>query len=377
MKIICAPDSFKESLTARQAAAAMARGIGRACPDATVDQCPIADGGEGTVDAMLAATGGQPRVSRVTDPLGDEVDAGWGILGSCAKGPTTAVIEMAAASGLALIEPQRRDPMRATTHGTGMLIRAALDGGAARIVMGIGGSATNDGGCGMAGALGVVFYDHDGGRLNRLAGGDLQRIARIDMSRLDPRIAAVQIAVACDVTNPLTGPDGAAHIYGPQKSATPPQVKLLDRNLAHLGELFSAQLCKDVQQMPGSGAAGGLGGGLVAFLGATLEPGIDLVIKTVGFSGRVADCDLCLTGEGRLDGQSLLGKACLGVAQTARQHEVDTIALVGSVGPHARRCIEAGLKAYHVIGEGLSVSESINRAGALLETAAAKLVDQL
>ncbi len=373
MKIICAPDSFKESLSAAEAADAMARGIKRAAADAQIDRCPIADGGEGTVDAMLAATGGQANVTQVRGPLGEPVSARWGLLGSTDAGPLTAVIEMAEASGLALVLPDQRDATRTTTFGTGMLIKAALDAGAERILMGIGGSATNDGGCGMAAALGVGFLDSDGAAMDgppaEVSGGMLTRIDSIDMSGLDPRIAGVQITVACDVSNPLTGANGASAIYGPQKGASPQQVELLDGALQHLAGLFARGLGKDIEHLPGAGAAGGLGGGLVAFLGAGLQPGIDLVLEAVGFEKRATDCDLCLTGEGRMDGQSLSGKACLGVAQAAGMQGVDTIALVGSVGSQADRTLDAGLKAYHVISEGVSLEESMRRAAELLEQA--------
>lgn len=371
MRVILAPDSFKESLGAADAAAAMARGVKRAVADAQIDLCPIADGGEGTVEAMLSATDGRPRLTRVTGPLGEPVEARWGVLGT---GDGAAVMEMASAAGLALVPTDRRDPTKTTTHGVGELIRAALDVGAKRILLGIGGSATTDGGTGMAQALGVRFLDAGGNVIKQpMAGGLLASVAKIDMAGLDPRIAATTITVACDVTNPLTGPNGAAAIYGPQKGATPAQVKLLDDALAHLAGLLKEQVGADIQTLPGSGAAGGLGGGLVGFLNATLQKGIGLVLEAVRFEQRVAGCDLCLTGEGRLDGQSLSGKACLGVAQAATRHRVPTIALVGSLGSHAERTLEAGLKAYHVIGEGLPAAESMRRCAELLERAAHKV----
>ena len=375
MKIICAPDSFKESMTAEQAARAMQRGIHRAEPDAEVDLCPIADGGDGTVAAMLAATAGTARSTTVQGPLGNEVDAGWGILGRQADVAETAVIEMAAASGLALLEPAGRDATQTSTFGTGQLIAAALDAGARRILLGIGGSATNDGGCGAAQALGVRFIDADGNRIDRpMTGGLIQSVATIDMSGLDKRIEQTRIIVACDVTNPMTGPDGAAHIYGPQKGATPQQVLELDEALVHLADLFRVQLSKEVQETPGSGAAGGLGAGLMAFLGASLESGVEMVLDASGFAGRVASCDLCLTGEGRLDGQSLSGKACLGVARVAQDHGVPTVALVGSVGPDVEKTLDAGLSAYHAISGDLPLPEAIRRGEELLEAATSEAI---
>ena len=377
MKVICAPDSFKESLTAAEAAQAMSRGIRRAVPEAQVDLCPIADGGEGTVDAMLAATNGRPMTTEVMGPLGEKVQAKWGLLGQSEGQPLTAVIEMAAASGLALVPPDLRDATKTTTFGTGMLMKAALDAGGRRILMGIGGSATNDGGCGMATALGSIFTDAEGRAIAEPGptGGCLTQVQAINLSNLDARIGQTEIIVACDVTNPMTGPNGAAHIYGPQKGATPQQVEQLDLALGHLAKLMRQQLTVEIEHMPGAGAAGGLGSGLAVFVGAKLEPGIKLVLEAVNFEQRATNCDLCLTGEGRLDGQSLSGKACLGVAEAAKRHDVDTIALVGSVGPNSERCLEAGLQSYHVIGARLSTEESMRRAAELLESATMDLIE--
>ena len=375
MKIICAPDSFKESMTAEQAARAMQRGIHQVEPEAEIDLCPIADGGDGTVAAMLAATGGTARSTTVRGPLGDDVNADWGILGHQTDVAETAVIEMAAASGLALLELADRDATQTSTFGTGQLISAALEAGASRILLGIGGSATNDGGCGAAQALGVRFRDTNGDWIDQpMTGGLIPTVATIDMSGLDKRVQETRIIVACDVTNPMTGPDGAAHIYGPQKGATPQQVLELDQALVHLADLFLAQLSKEVQETAGSGAAGGLGAGLIAFLGANLESGVEMVLDASGFAGRVASCDLCLTGEGRLDGQSLSGKACLGVARVAQDRGVPTVALVGSVGPDVEKTLDAGLSAYHAISGDLPLPEAIRRGEELLEAAAAEAI---
>jgi len=324
---------------------------------------------------MLAATGGVARTTTVRGPRGKAVDARWGMLGRQTDGTDTAVMEMAAASGLALLTPAERDVTKTSTFGTGQLIAAAMDAGARRILLGIGGSATNDGGCGAAQALGVRFIDAEGNSIEQpMTGGLIRSIAKIDISGLDQRIEQTQITVACDVTNPMTGPNGAAHIYGPQKGADEQQVLELDKALVHLADLFGRQLARDVQQVPGSGAAGGLGAGLLAFLGAKLERGVDMVLAASGFAKRVADCDLCFTGEGRLDGQSLSGKACLGVAHVAQEHGVPTVALVGSVGPQVEKTLDAGLSAYHVISGDLPLAEAIRRGEELLEAATVEAV---
>lgn len=378
MRYLCAPDSFKESLTALEAAEAMARGIRRADAGATVDLCPIADGGEGTVDAMLAATRGERRMTRVLSPLAEPIDAAWGLLGRREGEPLTAIVEMAAAAGLTLVPRDRRDPTATTTFGVGQLLKAALDAGAKRIILGIGGSATNDGGAGMAQALGVAFRDELGRDIAApMTGGMLARVADIDASGLDPRLASTPVVVACDVTNPLTGPSGASAIYGPQKGATPEQVATLDANLAHFAELLRQRLGRDVETLPGAGAAGGMGAGSVAFLNASLQRGVALVLEAVGFAQRVRGCDWCFTGEGRLDGQSLAGKACLGVARAAREQGVPTFALVGNIGPGGEKAMEQGLAGARAIGEGLPVAESMRRAAELLEIAAYEVTASL
>jgi glycerate kinase len=327
------------------------------------------------VATMLAATGGQARNATVTGPLGEPVEAIWAMLGGQ---PATAVIELASAAGLAQVPLPQRDPTRTTTFGVGRMIAQALDAGAKRVLVGIGGSATHDMGAGLAQALGVRFLDRSGHTIvEPMTGGRLGDVARIDLTELDARLRHTAIRVACDVTNPLTGPQGAAAVYGPQKGATPSTVAALDASTAHLARLLVDQHGLDIASLPGSGAAGGAGGGLVAFLGATLEPGIDLVLDAVDFEARVRGCDLCLTGEGRLDAQTLSGKACLGVARAAARHRVATIALVGTVGPGADDALQHGLHSYEVIGRGLAVSESMRRAAELLEQTAARVVQRL
>ncbi|MFP4223090.1 MAG: glycerate kinase [Phycisphaeraceae bacterium] len=373
MRVICAPDSFKESISASEAAEAMARGVRAAGGEA--DVCPIADGGEGTVDALTTATGGEIRTARVTGPLGEPVDAAWGMLGDVPDQPRTAVVEMAAASGLPLVPKDQRDPTKTTTFGTGEVIRAALDAGAGRIILGIGGSATTDGGAGAAQALAARFLDEHGQAIDApMAGGLLERIARIDLAPLDPRLNEIELVIASDVTNPLTGDQGAAAVYAPQKGASHAQVQQLDAALAHLAKRIEQATGRDVTSLPGAGAAGGLGAGAMALLGGELRSGAELVLDVVGFARRVQNSDLCLTGEGKLDGQSLSGKAILTVAKAAGQAGVPTIALVGALGPDAERTREAGLDAIVVVGEGLPAEESMARAAELVETAARQVV---
>lgn len=368
-RILCAPDSFKGSLSALAAAEAMAAGVHRALPDAVVDRCPVADGGEGTVAALVGPSLQQAEVS---GPTGQPVLASWGLLGQ------TAVLEMAAASGLTLLPEGERNPMKTTTYGTGQLVAAALDASADRILLGLGGSATNDGGAGMAMALGARFLDAGGTVIDiPITGELLPRIQHIDVTGMDPRMRDVEVLGLSDVQSPMTGPRGAAHVYGPQKGASEQQVRQLDAGLAHLAELFRTQLGVDVEQIEGAGAAGGMGGGLIAFLGARLRSGIEVVLEHVDFDRRVRGCDLCLTGEGRLDGQSVLGKACMGVAQAAMRHGIPTYALVGAIGPDVGRCLAAGLSGYEIIGEGLSCQESMDRAAELLASAVGRVIQSV
>lgn len=372
MKVICAPNAFKECLSATDAARAMARGVRAASPGAEVDVCPVADGGDGTLEALLAGTTGTYREAEVLDPLGRPRKASWGLLGNDSR---SAGIEMAAASGLALLCQAERDPTRATSFGTGQLIAAALDSGARDIILGIGGSATCDGGAGCLQPLGARFFDTTGRELTHpLAGGDLANVGRIDLSGFHPHLRHTPITIACDVTNPLTGPAGAAAVYAPQKGATPQQVKKLEYGLQHWADLLRRDVGVDVEHLPGAGAAGGLGAALVACAGAKLLPGVELVLRVLDFDRRVAACDLCLTGEGRLDAQTLSGKACLGVAQAAARHGVPTVALVGQLEHGAAEFFRGVLADIHVIGAGLPPDESLRRAADLLAQTAARVV---
>jgi len=370
MYVVIAPDKFKGSLSAPEAAKAMARGVRRVDPRARIDEVPMADGGEGTVAALVAATAGTLREVEVTGPLGSPVLASFGLLGD----GRTAVLEMASASGLVLVPFDRRDPWRATTRGTGELLLAAIRAGARRVIVGIGGSATNDGGAGLGQALGFCLLDDEGRELGP-GGGQLDRLARIEGSGRPAAIDSVEIAVACDVTNPLCGTRGASAVYGPQKGANAAMVGALDRNLDHFAAIVERDLHVAIRDIPGSGAAGGLGGGLVAFAGGRLQKGIDLIIEAVNLQNRLQGAHLCLTGEGALDGQSAYGKTPVGVALLARSMGCPTLALAGSIAPGAEAVLDQGIDAYFSICPGpLRLEEAISRAAELLENATAQAV---
>ncbi|RRA33935.1 glycerate kinase, partial [Cronobacter sakazakii] len=302
-KIVIAPDSFKESLSAMDVAKAIEAGFREIYPQAHYVCVPMADGGEGTVEAMVAATGGQIITTPVTAPLGNKVDSFFGLLGD----GETAVVEMAAASGLHLVPTAQRDPRITTSYGTGELILAALERGVKAIIIGIGGSATNDGGAGMMQALGARFLDGEGRELAP-GGAALARLERLDLSALDPRLAQVSVTAACDVDNPLCGEKGASAVFGPQKGATPEMVSELDTALRRFGEQLEAATGKAIISAPGAGAAGGMGAALLGMLNAELRPGIEIVIESLGLAQAVRDADLVITGEGRLDSQSIHGK---------------------------------------------------------------------
>jgi len=348
MKIVIAPDSFKESLSALEVAEAVERGFRMVFPEAEYVKVPMADGGEGTVQSLVDATGGRIVEVEVTGPLGEPVLAFFGLLGD----GKTAVIEMAAASGLHLVPRDRRNPLVTTTRGTGELIRAALDAGANHLIIGLGGSATNDGGAGMVQALGGRLLDRDGRDIG-LGGGALADLQAIDLSELDPRLKSVRIDVACDVDNPLTGAKGASAIFGPQKGATPDMVAILDRNLAHYADMIRRELGKQVGDIPGAGAAGGLGAGLLAFLPAELKRGVDIVIETVQLAERVKGADLVITGEGRIDGQTVFGKTPIGVAKTAKRFGVPVIGIAGSLGDDSMAVLDHGIDALFTIVPGV------------------------
>ena len=368
MKVLIAPDSFKESLSARAVAEAIAAGWARVYPDAELRLCPMADGGEGTVDAVLAATGGERQQTEVAGPLGDRVVATWGLLPG-----QRAVIEMAEASGLHRVEPARRDVLSASSFGTGELIRAALDAGVRRIVLGLGGSATNDGGAGLLCALGVRMLDIDGQELPP-GGAALAQLRHIDLTGLDTRLAQVEVLVAADVDNPLCGPRGASAVFGPQKGASPAQVEQLDAALAHYADVMAATLGEDLRDQPGVGAAGGLGFAARAVLKAAFQPGVQLVAELAGLVEALEDADLVITGEGRLDGQSLHGKTPVGVARLARAAGVPVIALAGSLGEGYQRLYAEGIGAAFSLAPGpVSLEQAMAEAGLQLSARAADL----
>jgi glycerate kinase len=342
MKIVIAPDSFKESLSALQVAAAIEAGMREVWPDAEYVKVPVADGGEGTVQALIDATGGRRVEVRVTGPLGEPVDAFYGLVGDA--GARLAVIEMAAASGLESVPHERRDPLVSTTRGTGELILHAFEAGARRFVLGVGGSATNDGGAGMLQALGVRLLDGDGRELGP-GGGALAQLARIDAAGLDARVRASDFQVASDVANPLVGPNGASAIFGPQKGATPAMVAQLDANLRRYADIVKRDLGQDVADLPGAGAGGGIAAAMIVFLNGRLRPGVEIVTEAVGLDAAVRGADLVVTGEGRIDGQTVHGKTPMGVARVAARHGVPTIAIAGSLATDAEAVHAHGIEA--------------------------------
>jgi glycerate kinase len=325
MKIVIAPDSFKESLSAMDVALAIQAGFSEIFPQAQYVRVPMADGGEGTVQAMIDATAGQRIEQTVRGPLGAPVAAFYGLTGGA---DPVAVIEMAAASGLELVPPVDRNPLLTTSYGTGELIRCALDAGARRFVLGVGGSATNDAGAGMLQALGVRLLTAHGTELEA-GGGALALLDRIDASALDDRIGDSQFDIACDVSNPLLGPQGASAIFGPQKGATPAMVQQLDDNLRHFAAIVARDVGSEVADVPGAGAGGGIAAAMLAFLGGRLRPGSEIVADAIGLDAAVSDADLVITGEGRIDSQSVNGKTPIGVARVAQRHGKPVLAIGG------------------------------------------------
>ncbi|EGT4372216.1 glycerate kinase [Cronobacter malonaticus] len=357
-KIVIAPDSFKESLSAMDVAKAIEAGFREIYPQAHYVCVPMADGGEGTVEAMVAATGGQIITTPVTAPLGNKVDGFFGLLGD----GETAVVEMAAASGLHLVPAAQRDPRITTSYGTGELILAALERGVKAIIIGIGGSATNDGGAGMMQALGARFLDGEGHELAP-GGAALAGLERLDLSALDPRLAQVSVTVACDVDNPLCGEKGASAVFGPQKGATPAMVTELDAALRRFGEQLEAVTGKTIISAPGAGAAGGMGAALLGMLNAELRPGIEIVIESLGLAQAVRDADLVITGEGRLDSQSIHGKTPIGVARVAKQFQRPVVAIAGSLTPDYQIVHEHGIDAaFSVIDRIVTLQEALDDA---------------
>jgi len=372
MKIVIAPDSFKESLSALQVAAAIEAGMREVFPDAEYVKVPVADGGEGTVQALVDATGGWRVDQRVTGPLGEPVQAFYG-----RTGDGGAVIEMAAASGLELVPSARRDPRITTSRGTGELILHALDAGARRFVLGVGGSATNDGGAGMLQALGACLLDADERPIGP-GGAELARLARIDVVGLDRRLLDSEFHIACDVSNPLTGPRGASAIFGPQKGATPALVEQLDANLAHYADIIARDLGRDERDMPGAGAGGGIALAMVVFLHGRLRPGIEIVTEAVKLDAAVRGADLVITGEGRIDGQTVNGKTPMGVARVAARHGVPVIGIGGGLAPDAGAVHAHGIDAvFAAVSRPCTVAEALAAGETNLRTAARNIAAAL
>lgn len=361
MKFVIAPDSFKGCMTAKQACAAIRDGLLRVFPDAEYVMVPMADGGEGTVRSLVDATHGRICSAQVLDPLQRETVAEYGILGNANDSGPTAIIEMSAASGIQFVDEHTRNPLVATTYGTGQLMKHALDDGVRTIILGVGGSATNDGGAGMAEALGVRFLDEHGNPIPR-GGGFLDRLATVDVSGLDPRIANTCILIASDVTNPLVGPTGASAVFGPQKGATPRMVAQLDSNLAHYATVIQTQLGIEVAHAPGTGGAGGLGAGLLAFTQSTMRAGVEIVSSIVRLAELAEGADYCFTGEGGIDFQTKYGKTPMGVAKAVRERNSDigVIAFAGNVGEGIDQLYDVGIDAvFGIVSGAMSLDKAI------------------
>ncbi|MBS4219492.1 glycerate kinase [Bacillus sp. FJAT-49711] len=369
MKIVIAPDSFKGSLSAKDAALAIEKGIKNAFPNAETVLIPVADGGEGTLETLITSTSGQKVYKKVTGPHGKEVDAYFGVLGD----QTTCVIEMAVASGLNLIADCERNPMLATTYGTGELIKSALDKGYRNFVLAIGGSATNDGGVGMLQALGMRFNDKDGNEIG-FGGGELGKIHDISTEYFDQRIKESRFLIASDVENPLVGEKGASYVFGPQKGATDEMVKILDKNLLHYANLVEKAAGVRLHDMPGAGAAGGIGGAFLAFFSSNMKRGIEVVLEYAKFDEALNGADLVITGEGKVDFQTVYGKTPMGVAQASQKENIPTIILAGSVGENIQNLYQYGVVGvFSIINQPMSLEMALREAGILLERASEQI----
>lgn len=370
MYIVVAPDSFKECLSARLVAENIASGIRKIMAEAEIIQIPIADGGEGTVEAIVSATGGKLVEAMSYDPLMRPIKSFYGVCGD----RKTAVIEMASASGIGLLKIDERNPMVTTTFGTGKLIIDALESGYKTIILGIGGSATNDGGAGMAQAFGISLKDQNGDEIAP-GGGHLHSLKRIDLRNIHPLIIGTQIVVACDVTNPLCGQNGASFVYGSQKGGTSSMIEKLDRNLGHFGRLIKDQLKIDVANMPGSGAAGGLGAGLMAFTNAHLKPGFEVIKSAIKLEDFIRKADLVFTAEGKIDFQTQFGKTPFGVAQLAAKYHIPVVALAGIIGNGAEVMYQKGITCmFSIVDQPMTLEESIAQAEVLLENTAERVM---
>jgi glycerate kinase len=365
MKIVVAPDSFKGSRTTIEVANHIEKGIRKVFQNAEIVKIPIADGGEGTVDALVLGAGGVVREKEVMGPLGEKVIGKYGILHN-----GIAVLELASASGLTLVPDDKKNPLITTSYGTGQLIMAAIEEGCHKLIIGLGGSATNDGGVGLAQALGVSFKDENGQELG-FGGGELSKLVKIDTSRLDPRVAECEIIIACDVSNPLCGKTGASAIFGPQKGATPKLVELLDQNLAHFAKMIREHLGEDVIDIPGSGAAGGASVALMVFGKAKICSGIQTVLDVTDIDRHLKDADLVITGEGKIDYQSVFGKVPVGIGQRAKRFQLPVLAIVGGIGVGAQDVYKYGVDAIMSIVNGaMPLAEAMDRSAELIEDAA-------
>ncbi|MGY2463637.1 glycerate kinase [Vreelandella sulfidaeris] len=363
MNVLLCPDSFKDALSAQDAASAMARGVKSAAPDAQVQICPLADGGEGSLDALIAATGAERRQLAVQDALGRPRQATWGWLSD----QRTAFIELAEASGLQHLAADERNALHTSTFGVGELLLAALDQGAEKALLLLGGSATNDGGAGMLQALGARFFDQNGNALPP-GGAALCQLACLELDGLDPRLARLTLEAAVDVDNPLLGERGASAIFGPQKGASPEDVEQLDRALSHFADISAQLLGDDYRTLPGAGAAGGMGFAAKAFLNATLKPGIEMIMQQANMATLLARADLVITGEGRLDGQSLAGKTPIGVSRAAQRFNKPVIVLAGSLGDGWQACFDEGVTAAFALADGpMTLNNALPRTAELLE----------
>ncbi len=370
MKIIIAPDSFKGSLSAIEVADTIEKEIKKVLPKVKIKKIPLADGGEGTVETLVNVTRGKIIRCSVKDPLGRKIRSFFGILGD----KRTAVIEMASASGLPLLSLKERNPLITTTYGTGELIKEALKRNCRKIIIGIGGSATVDGGAGMAQALGARLLDKNGKKLP-FGGGNLGKLAKIDCSDFDKRIKKTKVIIASDVTNPLCGKDGAAKVYGPQKGATTTMVKILEKNLFHYAQVIKRYLDRDVLNLPGAGAAGGLGAGLLSFLDARMEKGVELILKTIELERYLKDADLVITGEGKIDAQVKYGKTILGVAKLAKKYNIPVIALCGALTDEAYELHRYGISVLaSIIPAPISLDEAMRNAKKFLKKKAGELI---
>ena len=362
MNIVIAPDSFKECLSASEVSECISKGILKVYPKAKVKALPISDGGEGLLESLVLPFEGKIVSVKVKDPLNRDINAQYGIL----KDFKTAIIELAKASGLELLKDEEKDPLTTSTFGTGQLIKDALDKGCRKLIIGIGGSATNDGGTGIAKALGIKFLDASNNELE-LGGGHLKSLDRIDISNLDKRIKGCEVIVACDVTNPLTGNHGSSFIYGAQKGGSPDVVRVLDNNLKRYADIIKSTFNKDIDKIPGAGAAGGTGAGLLTFLDAKLVSGIDLILKTLQIEEHIKQADMVITGEGKIDKQTLNGKTILGISRLAKKHRIPVIVITGKIGDDIDDIYAQGVTAIHsIVNKPMTLDTSMKHADTLI-----------